>query len=101
MIVKDNITDDEDTIIDDLKMAVKQHTGSFAVPHCFMVTASHCIRVYVADCFNKKIYLFCCFAKSTKFTVKCFYYHTLSIKYFQLKSFTIFGCFLINKYSFC
>ena len=60
VIVKDNVTDDEDTIIDDLKMVVKQHIGSFAVPHCFMVTASHCIRAYVADCFNKI------------FTVKCF-----------------------------
>ena len=38
MIVKDNISDDEDKIIEDLKMAVKQHIGSFAVPHCFMVT---------------------------------------------------------------
>ena len=37
MIVKDNVTDDEDKIIEDLKMAVKQHIGSFAVPHCFMV----------------------------------------------------------------
>ena len=38
MIVKDNVGDDEDTIIEDLKMAIKQHIGSFAVPHCFMVT---------------------------------------------------------------
>ena len=38
VIVKDNVTDDEDKIIEDLKMAIKQHIGSFAVPHCFMVT---------------------------------------------------------------
>ena len=37
VIVKDNVSDDEDKIIEDLKMAVKQHIGSFAVPHCFMV----------------------------------------------------------------
>ena len=38
VIVKDNVSDDEESIIDDLKMAIKQHIGSFAVPHCFMVT---------------------------------------------------------------
>ena len=38
VIVKDNVTDDEESIIGDLKKAIKQHIGSFAVPHCFMVT---------------------------------------------------------------
>ena len=38
MIVKDNVSDEEDKIIEDLKIAIKQHIGSFAVPHCFMVT---------------------------------------------------------------
>ena len=38
VIVKDNVSDDEDTIIEDLKLSIKQHIGSFAIPHCFMVT---------------------------------------------------------------
>ena len=45
VIVKDNVTDDEDVVIKDLKMAIKQHIGSFAVPHCFMVTISDNIRI--------------------------------------------------------
>ena len=56
VIVKDNVTDDEDKIIEDLKMAIKQHIGSFAVPHCFMVTnfvklsVQYLVHVYVVSC---------------------------------------------------
>jgi len=38
VIVKDNVSDDEGEIIEDLKASIKHHIGSFAVPHCFMVT---------------------------------------------------------------
>lgn len=37
IIVKDNVTDDEAVIVEDLKMSIKKHIGSFAIPHCFMV----------------------------------------------------------------
>ena len=86
MIVKDNVTDDEDTIIEDLKMAVKQHIGSFAVPHCFMVTTPNVVAINFSvhvvvqlPCTCLIIStsgLFCRFVKSTKFTVKYFLMHS-------------------------
>ena len=38
VILKDEVKDNEEVIIKDLKAAITRHIGSFAVPHSFMVS---------------------------------------------------------------